>query len=404
MGPTPTFEGVLRMSDGRTFKSFPDETGFADSRRELIQVVQNTGSEIRRMRSFDEEGPTKGYRAYYVKMPHYLITGINGMGKTRFARSYARFLVQTAKAEGWPTLPDTITENSSTVKLRDEWTSPTLPRYDTDYYRMIEYRCSKRTTILDIDRLLYFAAAYGVILLDEAHLLHPDIIGWLLPILTKTTDPYEVVRWETAIRTDGRIAGVDGVQPQEHLRMGFQVIFMTTDEGKLSGPLFDRLKNIRLRSYSDEEMIGVVGDLVAPTEMTLDDEALRMIVSRSRSHPRTAAKLVESVRGQWIQAGYPDVLGVEAVLAACSMARIGPHGLSTTDVETLEVLAKSRNPIGAQNLAERCGLGKKANLEMDQKWMIIEGYVQVVSGGRIITEEGRDLLARYKAEMQEQGR
>jgi len=408
MGSTSASEGEFSMSDHRGPKPFPEETGFQDSRRLLVSEVQNTGSEIRRMQSYDEEdlaeSGKKGYRSYYVRMPHYLITGINGMGKTRFARSYARYLVQTAKAENWPTLPDTVTGRSSTVKVRDEWTSPTLPRYDTDYYRMIEYRCTKRTTILDMDRLIYFAVAYGIILLDEAHLLHPDVIGFLLPILTRGSDPYEVIRWDTAIRGDGKLGGVDGVLCQSHLRMGLQVILMTTDEGKLSGPFFDRLNKIRLRSYSDAEMFGVVSDLVAPTEMTLDDEALNMVVSRSRSHPRTAAKLVESVRGQWIQAGYPDVLGVDAVKRACSMSGIGPYGLATTDVETLEALAKSRTPIGAETLAIRCGLGNKANLEMDQEWMLIEGYVQVGIGGRIITEEGRELLSRYAAEMQEQGR
>ena len=398
--------GVSRMTTTsyRIGKGFAHGHGFSSQRADLMLMASNWGREIERMRGYDAEDLASGARTeselcrpYYIKTQDILLTGLAGYGKTRFARDFARHVIGLAKSQGWPTVPPSAMADD--VRVTDEWTSPTLPRYRPDYFRMIEYRCSKRTTISDLARIFRWATAFAVIILDEIHNCSKAVQEWLLPILVPLNDSREGVAWDTAIRSDGLIGGEGGLDYERYQRMSFLVIGTTTDESKLIRPLFDRFRVIHLDGYTEEEMHGVVVDMVASAEMELTDAALRLVVDRSRLHPRTAAKIVARIKDQWVAAGHPDVVDLDAVERACEMARIGPFGFSDTDVATLQVLADSDRAIGSQNLAVRCRLGTKENLEQEQQWMLVEGLVQVVSGGRMITAEGRRKLQQYRVLM-----
>jgi Holliday junction resolvasome RuvABC ATP-dependent DNA helicase subunit len=377
-----------------------DLIGFSEIRRGMMQAVDAVDAAISLAKVQDSrDGSVSQY--YCPGLPHYLVCGVRGMGKSTLARLYGEYLVRRARERNWSAIPVSMRTRTSCV--RDEWTSSTLPEFDCDYYRMVEYRCTKRTSIIDLDRIFFFAAAYGLIILDEIQTLSSTAMGWLLPVLNSGS-------WESPTVQAGRKAALQaGIISQEQMhsrfeRPSFQVIAMTTDEGKLDSALFDRMVALRLMEYTPEEMRGVVGTMVSSTDMKLSERAVDVIVDRSRRHPRTAAKLIQQVYIEWMTSGRPNPIESDCVLRACNTAQIGPGGLSLTDVITLRTLSNSEHPIGGETLARMCRLGNKANLEQDQEWMVARGYIHIVSGGRIITDAGRHLLSDYDAMMLDEGR
>ena len=127
--------------------------------------------------------------------------------------------------------------------------------------------------------------------------------------------------------------------------------------------------------------------------MNINDEALRMIATRSRKTPRTANYLLKRVRD------YADVHGISIVDADTvhkSLELIGTDtlGLSPSDRLLLTTLIEKFNggPTGVKTLAAATGEEEDTIEEVIEPYLIQTGLLEKTPRGRIATEKAYNHL------------
>ena len=175
----------------------------------------------------------------------------------------------------------------------------------------------------------------------------------------------------------------------------FTLIAATTRPSLISSPLRSRFSggSFKLEFYNDDEMTEIVRRSADRLEMNINDEALRMIATRSRKTPRTANYLLKRVRD------YADVHGISIVDADTvhkSLELIGTDtlGLSPSDRLLLTTLIEKFNggPTGVKTLAAATGEEEDTIEEVIEPYLIQTGLLEKTPRGRIATEKAYNHL------------
>ena len=148
----------------------------------------------------------------------------------------------------------------------------------------------------------------------------------------------------------GKGAGAQALRLDLH---HFTIIGATTRAGALSGPLRDRFGiTFRLDFYDDTELAAIVCRSARLLGVMVDDEAARLLASRSRGTPRIANRLLRRVR-DYAQVRARGHIDVDVVDAALRVLQIDAAGLDEMDRRVLSVLCRnsSGHPVGLQTVA-----------------------------------------------------
>ena len=168
----------------------------------------------------------------------------------------------------------------------------------------------------------------------------------------------------------------------------FTVIGATTNDGILSKPFRDRFKlKFLFKPYSDEEIEQIIDLNAKKMGTNITPAARREIAKRSRGIPRKAISHFESVRDY--------VLSIDAVIITSSAAKttfetkgVDENGLENKDREVLKVLYDNKLPIGVENLAVITNEAAKTISDSVEPFLIQRGLMIRSSKGRLITETG----------------
>jgi Holliday junction DNA helicase RuvB len=172
----------------------------------------------------------------------------------------------------------------------------------------------------------------------------------------------------------------------------FTIVGATTDDGILTKPFRDRLKmKFIFEPYSDEEMEEIVKFHAIQQKLIITEGAVTGITQRSRGVPRIMVNNLEVVRDVMLSNG-AKVISSKLVDFAFNSIDVDPTGLTKVEVKILKSLYETSGPIGLDNLAIITNESPKTISQSLEPFLIRRGLLLRQAKGRAITEKGKEYL------------
>lgn len=307
----------------------------------------------------------KSARAQNRSMPHMLLSGAAGCGKTSTARRIAT-----------DTNCKFINIACDSIKGRPDLL-PIVRQFSTEGYDVYGRKKSViYPTVLFIDEI------HGLALSGQEHL------GMLMEEWYILVKPHELTRKEAIHSTTGSPDIMPFSSPQ------FTLIGATTNDGKLSKPFRDRFKlRFVFSPYSFEESIEIVMVHAESLKIKIEQGALEEIAKRGRGVPRIIVSLLERCRDMVV--AFPDdynIITREMATVTFADLHIDDTGLTETDLKLLKILHGSKDAVGVDNLAVQLNESQKVLTETVEPYLIQRSLILRSSKGRKITDDGRKYL------------
>lgn len=277
--------------------------------------------------------------------PFLLMSGAKGLGKTEFAKSFAKNLYNR----------------------------------DGDRRSFLELNCS---TIKNNEQffeqifLPLIADNEITILFDECHALPHDLTMAFLTIFNAETNSRKTFEWN-----------------EMTFEFNFKqqtFIFATTETDKIFPPLKDRMTAVDFEPYSKDDLSSIV-QLCIP-EIHFVDGVEDRVASTIRGNARSAVKRSKEIQ-LYCGAKENAYFGNEDFDDLCDKVGILPFGITHTEKQILEAL----NNCGSATLtglAAKIGMSKTA-LQRDHELYLLNKNLIEIDGKRKITGKGIDLCKTF---------
>ena len=210
--------------------------------------------------------------------------------------------------------------------------------------------------------------------IDEIHRLQPAIEEYLYPAME-----------------DYRLDIIIDQGPQARsLRLNlpkFTLVGATTRAGMVSAPLRSRFgMTARLDYYNAEEMQRIITRSAGLLGVEIDPPGAGEIAARSRGTPRTANNLLRWVR-DYVQVKAEGRITADLADRALAMLEIDRDGFDQWDKRIIETLIHKFNggPVGLNSLAVAIGEEAGTIEEVNEPYLIMEGYIKRTPQGRVAT-------------------
>ena len=273
--------------------------------------------------------------------PFLLMAGAKGLGKTEFAKAFARNLHnQDGDKRSF------IELNCSTIKNNEQF-------FEQIFLPLI---CDNEITIL----------------FDECHELPQDLTMAFLTIFNTEANSRKTFEW-------------NGMSFEFNFRQQ-TFIFATTETDKIFPPLKDRLTNVDFEPYSKSEL-GKIVELCVP-EIIFTEECLSEVSGTIRSNARSAVKRSKEIA---LYCGSKDTnnFGVDNFKELCDTIGILPFGLTNTEKQVLEIL-NNCGSVTLTGLSAKLGLSVTA-VRRDHELYLLNKNLIEIDGKRKITHNGRQI-------------
>ena len=268
-------------------------------------------------------------------LDHILLNGPPGLGKTTLANILAKAMGANLKSTSGPTI-----EKAS-----------------------------------DLAGLLTNLEEGDVLFIDEIHRLQKTIEEYLYPAM-------EDFKLDIIIDQGPNARSVRLNLPR------FTLIGATTRSGLLSAPLLTRFGlRERLDYYVTADLEKIVLRSANLLGVEIEPAGGHEIARRSRGTPRIANNLLRRVR-DYAQVKHDGKITAQIADRALAMLEIDQNGLDEMDKRILEtiILKFAGGPVGVNSLAVAVGEEPDTIEEVYEPYLIMEGYLNRTSQGRIATE------------------
>ena len=274
-------------------------------------------------------------------LDHILLCGPPGLGKTTLANILAKAMGSTMKSTSGPTI-----EKAG-----------------------------------DLAGLLTNLEEGDVLFIDEIHRLQKTIEEYLYPAM-------EDFKLDIIIDQGPNARSVRLNLPR------FTLIGATTRSGLLSSPLLTRFPvRERLDYYQADQLQTIVIRAAGLLNVEIHDQGAMEIARRSRGTPRIANNLLRRVR-DYAQVRGDGRITLDIADRALAMLEIDQNGLDEMDKRLLEtiVLKFGGGPVGLNSLAVAVGEEPDTLEEVNEPYLIMEGYINRTPQGRIATDRAYQKL------------
>ena len=302
------------------------------------------------------QNKVKRQLAFYInsfmttqQLPHLLIVGQKGGGKTALATLIARNL--KVKELGGETKP-MLKVNCATVRKLESLVNAVFLPY-----------------VKPKDNITLF--------FDECHALDEIAQDALLTALNPDKKNFGYLNYkESKIEFDFK-------------KVSF--VFATTNAEKMSNPLKDRLRMIQLEPYTVEEL-GRIVELNLPN-ITVKSDALRESAMTCRGNARQAVKVAQDQIMQYCAAAGISDFDMESWDKMRELLSINPYGVGESELQILRALdgfeGRSLTAVAAAT-----GLEKTALQNEFESYLLRLGLIEVAQKGRRLTLLGRKYLQK----------
>ena len=266
---------------------------------------------------------SKGCKISGTVMPHVLIDGPPGLGKTTLAGAIANELDV-----------DLVTCNAASLR-----------------------------SIKSIIPYLMGINPRAVLFIDEIHRLPKLVEEFLYPVME-----------------DFKMSIVVEENTEEIEIPQFTLVGATTSGGSLSQPFYDRFTiKEHLSFYTEIELAKLAGSAIKAGALEIDDSDLLEIAKRSKGTPR-----ILKARVKWYE-NYVLTMGKDNVDTIFETQGIDKYGMDVYDRKYLEVLEKNLgNPLGLKSISSLTGIAIETIENAIEPYLLREGYVVRTQKGRIL--------------------
>lgn len=182
----------------------------------------------------------------------------------------------------------------------------------------------------------------------------------------------------------------------------FTLIGATTQPGLLEGPMRDRFgPPLALCYYEPDDLAKILRVNADKLSLDADEEALRLLASRSRGTPRIANHLLRFSRDfATVEAedavprnGHTAHVTVDVAEKALALQGIDSAGLNEQDRQYLRILVGKARPVGADALAATLGVKVDTLAGVIEPYLLQKEFIERGPRGRLSTDKATAHLA-----------
>ena len=183
----------------------------------------------------------------------------------------------------------------------------------------------------------------------------------------------------------------------------FTLLSATTDEFRLAKPLRERFAlSLRFDFYTSSELERLLCQRARVAGLAVADGVTAAIAARSRGTPRQAIWLLESCRRVAASLGHADVTA-DHVSWACELEGLDELGLDAGERRYLQCIreAGAGAAVPPHALAAKVALPPRTLAEVTEPYLLRAGLIERTKSGRMLTAAGRHHLERVSASLDE---
>jgi Holliday junction DNA helicase RuvB len=255
--------------------------------------------------------------------------------------------------------------------------------------RLVEMVGSSLKNATEMTAQLLELRANDVLFIDEIHALPRKLEEVMYPaledrVITSTEAGFDDLMKQLGIRSGDKSRKVHQLPP-------FTLIGATTLLGLTTAPLRSRFRQIiELEAYNDEDLRTIITNAATKLAFDLTEDVAHQISIRSRGTARTAMANLMWYR-DYVQAD-GGVATMEALQAAFELKGIDCNGMTRTDREYLKRLIETAEPMGVETLASAIGEGVETLEDSIEPFLLRQGFINRTPRGRVATEKAKQIL------------
>ncbi len=228
----------------------------------------------------------------------------------------------------------------------------------------------------DLAGLLTSLERGDILFIDEIHRLQPAIEEYLYPAM-------EDLKLDIIIDQGPNARSVRLNLPK------FTMIGATTRAGMLSSPLRSRFgMTARLDYYDVKDLVVIIERSAGLISINIDHDGAECIAMRSRGTPRIANNLLRWVR-DYAEVRADGNITADVAEGALTMLDIDREGFDEMDKRIIEALICKfgGGPVGLNSLAVAIGEDPSSLEEVNEPYLIMQGYIKRTPQGRVAMEK-----------------
>lgn len=173
----------------------------------------------------------------------------------------------------------------------------------------------------------------------------------------------------------------------------FTIIGATTDPGDLTDAFRERFPiTCVLYSYTNIDIQNIISLHADIRKVKIDKEAISLLSTRVRDNPRIAINYLRNCNDRAIVEN-DYVINKDMVLRQMKSQSVNNDGTTRDDMEVLRILAEHPKGLGVKNLASTANLRKSTVEDIVEPFLKRKGLMETTHR-RFITEKGRKYLEK----------